>query len=62
MGGASTIQGALTGDLVDELRIHLAPVVLGGGTALFARGFALSMRQMHVRVSGQATHLTYQLR
>jgi dihydrofolate reductase len=62
MGGGEIIRGALAEGLVDELRLHLAPVVLGAGTPLFAPGTPLPLRQMHVRVSGQATHLTYQLR
>lgn len=35
MGGASVIQQGLAAGLVDELRLHLAPVLLGGGTRLF---------------------------
>jgi len=35
MGGASVIQQALAAGLVDELRLHLAPVLLGDGTRLF---------------------------
>jgi dihydrofolate reductase len=35
MGGASIIQQALTAGLVDELFLHVAPVILNGGTRLF---------------------------
>src|SRR5690606_37693928 len=34
-GGASVIDQALAGGLVDELRIHLSPVLMGAGTRLF---------------------------
>jgi dihydrofolate reductase len=35
MGGASIIQQYLKAGLVDELRLHIAPVLLGRGTRLF---------------------------
>ena len=61
MGGAATVRGALEAGLLDELRLHLAPVVLGGGTPLFGEATPRSLRQVHVRVSGHATHLTYKV-
>lgn len=60
MGGAEVIRGALDAGLVDELRLHLSPVLLGAGTPLFAGGTSpRALRQVHVRVSAHATHLTY---
>ncbi|GIE85095.1 dihydrofolate reductase family protein [Actinoplanes regularis] len=59
MGGAAVIRGALDAGLVDELRLHLAPVLLGAGTPLFGDGRLRRLRQVHVRPSGNATHLTY---
>lgn len=61
MGGAETIRGALEQGLLDELRLHLSPVILGSGTPLFAGGTPRALRQIHVRVSGHATHLTYRV-
>ncbi|WIM98293.1 dihydrofolate reductase family protein [Actinoplanes oblitus] len=61
MGGAGVIRGALDAGLVDELRLHLAPVLLGAGTPLFTGGIARRLRQVRSRPSGQATHLTYLL-
>jgi dihydrofolate reductase len=61
MGGAATVRGALDAGLVDELRLHLAPVLLGSGTPLFTGGAPRSLRQLHVRPSGHATHLTYRI-
>ena len=34
-GGAATVDQALAAGLVDELQLHVAPVLLGGGTRLF---------------------------
>ena len=61
MGGADVIFQALTAGLVDELRIHLAPVILGAGTPLFKRAESVSLVQSCVRVSQRATHLAYRL-
>jgi hypothetical protein len=45
---------------VDELRLHLAPVLLGGGTPLFRAGTRQRYRQRDVRPSSNAVHLTYE--
>lgn len=37
MGGANTIQQFIDANLFDELRVHIAPVLLGSGTRLFDR-------------------------
>ncbi|MFL6115998.1 MAG: dihydrofolate reductase family protein [Catenulispora sp.] len=34
-GGADVIQQALAADLIDELHLHIAPVLIGQGTRLF---------------------------
>jgi dihydrofolate reductase len=59
MGGAQVLRGALEAGLLDELRLHLSPVILGSGTPLFTGQTPRNLRQTHVRVSGTATHLTY---
>jgi dihydrofolate reductase len=59
MGGADVIRQLLTAGLVDRLQIHLAPVVLGGGTSLFGDSPPVELEQVEVRVSPFATHLTY---
>ncbi|GAB2588636.1 DNA-binding protein [Paractinoplanes abujensis] len=61
MGGGAIIRGALDAGLVDELRLHLTPVLLGGGTKLFDGAAPRPLRQIHVRPSGHATHLTYRV-
>jgi dihydrofolate reductase len=59
MGGARTIRRAIELGLLDELRLHLAPVILGGGTPLFEGNAPRQLRQVHVRPSAHATHLSY---
>lgn len=60
MGGGDVIGQALEQGLVDELRLHLAPMVLGGGTPLFKKGTRQMYRQREVRPSRNAVHLTYE--
>lgn len=59
MGGAEVIRQCLDHGLVDELSIHLAPIVLGAGTPLFAGVGRHRLVQRTVRVSPVATHVTY---
>jgi dihydrofolate reductase len=61
MGGAQTVRTAIEAGVVTELRLHLSPVILGSGTPLFAGNAPRSLRQIHVRASAHATHLTYRL-
>lgn len=60
MGYGDVIGQALEQGLVDELRVHLAPMVLGGGTPLFKAGTRQMYRQRDVRPSRNAVHLTYE--
>ena len=61
MGGAEVIRGCLEQGLLDELRLHLAPVLLGSGTPLWVDNTPRQLRQIHVRASGRATHLWYRV-
>lgn len=61
MGGGQTIRGALDLGLLDELHLHLAPVLLGAGTPLFDGGSPHTLRQLRVRQSAHATHLVYRV-
>ena len=61
MGGGSVVSQCVVRGLVDELRIHLAPIVLGGGTPLFSGNERCELVQRSVRASSTATHLTYQV-
>ena len=60
MGGGDVIGQAIAGGLADELVIHLAPMVLGGGTPLFKAGARQLYRQRDVRPSSHAVHVTYE--
>jgi dihydrofolate reductase len=61
MGGGETVRGAIEAGVVDELRLHLSPVLLGSGIPLFTGAAPRVLRQIHVRASGHATHLTYRV-
>jgi dihydrofolate reductase len=62
MGGAAVVRQSVEQRLVDELQIHLSPIVLGAGTRLFEGGHATPLIQQAVRVSPFATHLVYRLK
>jgi dihydrofolate reductase len=61
-GGAMAIQECLRAGLLDELRIHLAPILLGGGVRLFGDGEAMQLEPATVVESTAVTHLTYRLK
>lgn len=61
MGGANVIDQSLTDGLVDELRIHLSPLLLGGGTRLFDDVRPTTLVQREVTESPRATHLAYEV-
>ncbi|QIK83859.1 dihydrofolate reductase family protein [Sanguibacter sp. HDW7] len=62
-GGASTIDQYLALDAIDELRLHVSPMTLGGGAKLFAGvrpGFTLVPTA--ARASDAVTFTTYRRR
>jgi len=62
MGGAGIIQQALAAGLVDELCVHVAPVILGSGTRLFEHlGGPITLERTRVTESRHATHLRYRI-
>jgi dihydrofolate reductase len=60
-GGASVVQQYLKAGLLDELQIHLAPVLLGDGVSLFDRlGIdAIGLETTRVIASPSVTHLRF---
>ena len=60
--GATVMQQALPLGLVDEIRVHVIPVLLGGGTPLFATlDSAITLERTQVLVTPAATHLTFRV-
>lgn len=62
-GGADTVSQYLSAGFVDELTISLAPVIFGGGTALFdgIRDDSVGFEIREVIDSPLVTHLRYQV-
>ena len=59
-GGADAIQQALAAGLVDELQVHVAPILLGGGTRLFGEGAdPIRLEATRVLASPRATHVKF---
>lgn len=59
--GATVMQQALPLGLVDEFRLHVIPVLVGGGTPLFARlDQAISLQRTVMVATPSATHLRFQ--
>ncbi|MGY1727281.1 dihydrofolate reductase family protein [Geodermatophilus sp. SYSU D01062] len=61
MGGGALVGSCLRDGLLDELRLHLAPEVLGTGTPLFTGAGPHRLEQVAVEVSPVCTHLTYRV-
>ena len=63
MGGADVARQALAADLVVEVRLHLAPFLLGGGSRLFpdASGHRVDLVPTSVEQGARATHLRYRV-
>jgi dihydrofolate reductase len=59
-GGAEVAQQYLAAGLLDEVQIHVAPVLLGGGTPLF-RDTEAELEQLRVLHSPAVTHLKYRV-
>jgi dihydrofolate reductase len=63
MGGGELCCRCIAEGVVDEVRIHLAPILLGGGTPLFAHLGAdpIELEVIDVVDTPHATHLTYRI-
>ncbi|MCO1659592.1 dihydrofolate reductase family protein [Pseudonocardia humida] len=58
-GGAATVNQYLAAGLLDELRLHVAPVVLGRGERLFEGVGRTELVPVEVRPTELVTHLRY---
>jgi dihydrofolate reductase len=59
MGGASAINQFIAAGLVDELFLHVVPIVLGAGARLLEDVGQPHLRQLEVIASPAVTHLRY---
>jgi dihydrofolate reductase len=60
-GGADVINQYLAAGLVDELELHVAPKLLGGGARLFDGVGPLELEQVRVIEAPGVTHLKYRV-
>jgi dihydrofolate reductase len=60
-GGAEIARYYLEAGAIDEFRLHIAPMLLGGGTRLFGEGQAarIRLRPTAAETEPLATHVTY---
>lgn len=58
-GGAATVNQFLAAGLIDELRLHIAPVVLGRGERLFEGVGRTELTPTRARHTDLVTHVTY---
>jgi dihydrofolate reductase len=60
-GGATTVNQYLAAGLIDELRLHVAPVVLGAGERLLDGVGQLTFQPLEVSGTDLVTHLSYRV-
>lgn len=62
-GGADVARQYMEDGAIEELRLHLVPVILGAGTRLFAEGSLQKtrLRPTTAETSPLATHLTFEV-
>lgn len=63
MGGANVIQQYIKANLIDELHIHIAPVLFGEGTRLFDHigGQHIELERLWTKETPAATHLKFRI-
>jgi len=60
-GGAEVIQEALALGCLDEIQVHVVPLLLGDGTRLFGEGQLKRLKQARVIDSPAVTHIRYRV-
>jgi len=58
-GGAGTINQYLAAGLIDELRLHVTPSIIGNGERLFHGVPSMAFEQVSARAASLVTHLVY---
>jgi dihydrofolate reductase len=64
IGGASAAQQALAAGLVDEIYLHVAPVLLGDGVRLFQHlgDSAIQLERLSIIDTPEVTHIRYRVK
>jgi len=60
-GGAQTARQYLSAGLIDELRLHIAPIVLGAGERLLDGVGNLNLEPTEVSGTSLVTHVRYRV-
>jgi dihydrofolate reductase len=60
-GGAETVNQFLAAGLLDELWLHIVPVVIGGGSKLFEGTTDLQLKPLETRTTDLVTHIRYKV-
>lgn len=60
-GGAKTVQQYLSAGLIDELRLHTSPLILGGGERLLDGVGNLKLEPLDVSGTRLVTHVRYRV-
>jgi dihydrofolate reductase len=60
-GGAATVNQFLAAGLLDELRLHVTPVLVGAGERLLDKVGSHDLQPLSVRSTELVTHLTYRV-
>jgi len=61
-GGASTVNAYLQAGAIDELHLHISPMLLGAGERLFdGVSPELKLEPVHVQTSPAVTHIRYRV-
>jgi riboflavin biosynthesis pyrimidine reductase len=64
MGGANIAQQFVRARLLDEIRLHLVPLLIGSGTRLFegVGGGTIELEPIRIDPEPGVTHLRYRVR
>jgi dihydrofolate reductase len=60
-GGAATVNQCLASGVIEELRLHVAPLVLGAGERLFEGVGDVTLEPIAVSGSALVTHISYRV-
>jgi dihydrofolate reductase len=60
-GGASAVQQFLAAGLMDELQLHIVPLLLGAGTRLLENAGEPRLQPVEALASPAVTHITYRV-